>query len=96
MERTAFDIAVLLLTVGMATVFAILAVIALASRALIAWTNRMATPPEAELLEPKRESGWTDDQAEEEMAVLLAAVHLATGGRGYPEQIRPLGSDIKN
>lgn len=95
MEKNAFDIALLLLTVGMGTVFVMLGLVALSSRILINLTNRFApTLPEIKPALPSIEEDT--GISEEEMAIIVATVHTVTGGQGFTVSIDTGGNALKN
>ena len=87
MVGSSTEIALRLLAVGMASVFTILALVALSSKALILITNRMASDDRIVKSKKTRSSATDPGVNSEELAAIVSAVHVITEGRG---QIRSL------
>ena len=83
--------ALLILAVGMTTVFAILAMVVITGKVLIRLTNRIV--PDIQVIKPVRSStrssyGKSSNTIDKKkLAAIVAAVEIATGGQGRIQKI---------
>jgi len=86
--------ALLILAVGMITVFAILAMVVVTGQLLIRITNRFA--PDVRVVKPARAVARTpygkasNAIEKKKIAAIMAAVEVATGGRGRVRKIEKM------
>lgn len=92
MVGPSLEIAIRLLTVGMASVFTILGLVALSSRALIIITNRITSIDRDNQSTNTRISDTEEKITSEEMAAIVSAVHVITEGRGHIHSISNKGT----
>ncbi len=86
--------ALLILAVGMITVFAILGLVVLSGQVLIRVTNRFI--PEVQVAKPLRSSNRSNLAKKrkaiekKKLAAIVAAVEVVTGGQGHIERIEKI------
>jgi len=84
--------ALLILAVGMITVFAILAMVVITGQLLIRLTNRFV--PDVRVMKPARSTasyGKSNNSLDKKkIAAIMAAVEVVTGGRGRVRKIEKI------
>jgi hypothetical protein len=85
MDANTINLALQMLAVGMMAVTTVLTLVAVVSRALIWATNRLA---EGQIFPGKTPAPGDPGLPDDEVAALMAAVQVATGGRGRVTEIR--------
>ncbi len=84
-----FNTALLVMVVGMLTVFVILSLVVLTGRILISLVNRFApdTPIKAQVRVPSQEVSMSNAISPKVLAAIVAGVEQVSGGKGRIQKI---------